>query len=160
MLWSSKRLIIFALPFSLAAAGCGADAGMSGAVGEQVVPLTDGLRSFTCIQTSSGRAENRQQVTGQLDADSAPLNVDVFRGRTLRLEHSSATPTPVPGYLGGYYERSGLFAWSLGSEGTNDYYLLLPIGGVNGSTFVGQLQLFFNHGAYGAWQKILGCTVQ
>src|SRR5262245_33221756 len=160
MLWSSKCSIILALSFSVAASGCGAEPGMAEAVGEQAAPLTDGLRSFHCIQTSSGRAENRQQVTGELNADSAPLDVEVFRGRTLRLEHSSATPTPVPGYLGGYYERSGLFAWSLGSEGTNDYYLLLPIGGVNGSTFVGQLQLFFNHGAYGAWQKILGCTVQ
>ena len=160
MLWSSKRSIVLALPVSLAVAGCGADPGTSGSGGgEQTVLVTDGLRSFTCIQTSSGRAENRQEVTGQLDADSTPLNVQVFRGRTLRLEHSSATPTPVPNYLGGYYERAGLFAWSLGSERTNDYYLLLPLGGVNGSTFGGQLQLFFNHGTYGVWQKVLSCTV-
>ena len=159
MLWKSKRSIILALPLSLAGLGCDAGPGMSGSGGELAVPLSDGLRSFTCIQTSSGRADNRQEVTGQLEADSTPLNVDVFRGRTLRLEHTSATPTPVPGFLGGYYEARGLFAWSLGSEGTNDYYLLLPKNGVSGSTFGAQLHLLFNHGIYGIWQKALSCTV-
>src|SRR5262245_6426480 len=139
-----NRSIILVLPFSLASWGCGADSGMSEPAGEHAAALTDGLRSFTCIQTSAGQAANRQQVTGQLEADSTPLNVEVFRGPTLRLEHSSATPTPVPGYSNGYYEGRFL-AWSLGSEGTNDYYLLLPINGVNGSPFGAQLHLRFNH---------------
>src|SRR5215831_5854543 len=128
----TNRSIILVLPFSLAFGGCGADPGMGEPVGEHATALTDGLRNFTCIQTSTGRSENRQQVTGQLDADSAPLNVEVFRGPTLRLEHSSATPTPDPGYSDGYYDYEGFFAWSLGSEGTNDYYLLLPTNGVSG----------------------------
>jgi hypothetical protein len=119
------------------------------------------LRSFSCEQTNTGRAAYKQRVTGQLNAASQPLNVKIFRGPNATLEHSAATSTLVPDYSGGYFERTyGLVAWSLGSEGTNDYYLLLPEAGVTGATFGGQLHLQFNHGSYGWWQKILSCTVQ
>jgi hypothetical protein len=66
----------------------------------------------------------------------------------------------VPNYSGGYFKTNyHLDAYSLGSEGTNDYYLLLPEGGVTGTTFGAQLHLFFDHGTYGWWQKIESCTV-
>jgi hypothetical protein len=117
--------------------------------------------SVTCTQDSPGRATNRQTVTATIDASGAPTDVSVWRGPAVRLEHAAAAATSLPGYQAGYYEQTyGLLAWALGSEGENDYYLLLPQGGIPAGVFSAQLHLYFNHGDSGWWQKVLTCTAQ
>ena len=67
----------------------------------------------------------------------------------------------VAGYQDGYYEQAyHLLAWAIGSEGENDYFLLLPDSGILTGTFTAQLHLYFLHGDAGWWQKVLSCTVQ
>jgi hypothetical protein len=135
---------------------CGGD--VSAAPGSSV-GFAVTAESFTCTQVSPGRPANRQSVSGTVDATGAPANVLVRRGSSARLEHAAAAATPVPGYQSGYFEQKyQLFAWALGSEGENDYFLLLPAGGVPAGTFTAELHLYFNHGDSGWWQKVLTCT--
>jgi hypothetical protein len=142
---------VFAAAYALLGAGGG----------EVSAALAAPGASVTCTQNSPGRVINRQTVTATIDATGAPADVKVWRGPSARLEHAAGAAASLPGYQDGYYEQTyGLLAWGLGSEGENDYYLLLPEGGVPAGTFAAQLHLYFNHGDSGWWQKVLTCTAQ
>ena len=121
--------------------------------------LTAGT-AINCVQLSVGRPGNRQSVSATLDAASAPSDIRVLRGPRGSVEHIAATATFVAGYQDGLYERLyQLLAWNIGSEGNNDYILLLPAS-VATSPFAAQLHVYFEHGAYGWWQKALSCSLE
>jgi hypothetical protein len=153
---TSRLLIIGSAACGLL--GCG---GQVSAADNSSALVAAAATSITCTQVSSGRPANRQTVTATLDASGAPVDVTVLRGPSAQPEHTAATSTATPGYQNGYYEQTyQLLAWNIGSEGENDYYLLLPESGIPAGTFAAQLHLYFTHGDAGWWQKVLTCTAQ
>lgn len=158
MLRGSCALYIVIAIAAEALFGCGGE--ISAAESSSASIGAAGL-TLSCTQVSLGRPANRQSVTATLDANGAPADVVVRRGRLAQVEHSAAVSTAVPGYQGGYYEQTyQLLAWNIGSEGENDYFLLLPSAGIGVGTFTAQLHVQFLHGDAGWWQKVLTCTAQ
>jgi predicted naringenin-chalcone synthase len=151
----------YALAIVIAASallGCGGE--VSAADNSSALIAAAGL-SLSCTQVSPGRPANRQSVTATLDANGALADVVVRRGPQAQVEHSAAASTAVPGYQSGYFEQTyQLLAWNIGSEGENDYFLLLPAAGFGPGTFTAQLHVQFVHSDAGWWQKILTCTAQ
>ena len=138
--------------------GCG---GSEADAADNSALIASATTSVVCTQVSAGRPANRQSVSATVDTSGAPIDVSVFRGPSALLEHSATTAAAEPGYQSGYYEQTyQLLAWNLGSKGVNDYYLLLPEGGITPGTFTAQLHLYFNHGDAGWWQKVLSCTAR
>jgi hypothetical protein len=168
-LFSDSRALWFGVVAVLGTACGAADPGDSsstpaednsrGTMDEAPVTAAANL-SFTCLQTSSGRVAYKQKVTAQVDANGVPVDIRVFRGPTLKLEHQASIGVKVPDYSDGYFKiNNHLDAFSIGSETINDYYLLLPEAGITGAPFVAQLHLYFDHGNFGWWQKAMSCTV-
>jgi hypothetical protein len=158
MLPGSRTLFVGVVACAGALLGCG---GAEAYSADNSALSAAATTSVICTQVSPGRPTNRQTVTANLDASGNPVDVNVLRGPSAQLEHSTATATAVPGYQGGYFEQTyHLLAWNLGSEGANDYFFLLPDTGVTPGTFAAQLHLYFNHGDSGWWQKLLSCTAQ
>ena len=104
-----------ALATALGLQGCGGTEGETGASPNAVTAS----RTFSCTQTTSGRGTYRQAVTGNLDASNVPHQVVVTRVQSGVVEISSANPTKVANYDGGYWKTTdGLDAWYLGSVTT------------------------------------------
>jgi len=91
---------------------------------------------------------------------NVPHNVVVTRTKTGAVEISSANPTLVTNYDGGYWKRTyNLDAWKLGTVNTGyppkTLYLLLP-GGTIGASFTALLKTDFLNS--GNWQHWMSCT--
>ena len=115
---------------------------------------------FRCDQTNPVRPEYYESVTGRI-VDGVPVNVLVFRkyfpDRQDSFRHRAgkmpADYWPVdPGYQ----------AWNVTGhppgEPTNDYVLVIPKALPPSGPFSGELHVWFNHGQYGWWQTLQGCT--
>jgi len=157
------RLSVPPVAAALLLSGCGGTEGEVGASEQSMAAATAGAsRSFTCTQTSSSRGTYRQAVSGTLDAANVPHGVVVTRVRSGAVEISSANPTLIASYDGGYWKRTyGLDAWYLGAAGTNPnfYYFNMPPS--PGATFTAMLKTDFGTNAkYGSWQHWMACTAQ
>ena len=133
---------------------------LGGALGSMGSAPTTAIRSFSCTQTTSSRASQRQAVQGTLDSSNTPHDVVVTRPATGAVEISSSAPTLAPGYDSGYWKRTyHLDAWKLGTVATGyppkTLYLLLPDSTI-GAGFTALLKTDFLNS--GNWQHWMSCT--
>src|SRR5258705_7533297 len=155
------RSAVFSASAALLLSGCGGTEGEVGTSEQAVLAATAGAsRSFACTQTSSGRGTYRQAVSGTLDAANVPHGVVVPRVQSGAVEISSANPTLVANYDGGYWKRTyGLDSWFLGSAGTNPNFYYFNMPSSPGATFTAMLKSDFGTNAkYGSWQHWMACT--
>lgn len=126
-----------------------------------------GDRSFSCTQTTAGRAAYRQAVTGTLDANSAPHGGLVTRVQSGATEFGPVADPPLSngGSFAYWHATYHLDGYDLGStsappfgprHGTFGVPQNPP--GVTGSTFQGFLLEEWLPNA-GNWQHWFACTV-
>jgi hypothetical protein len=120
-------------------------------------------RSFSCTQTTSGRAAYRQAVAGSLDSAGVPHGVVVTRVATGVVEISSANPVLEPSFDGGYWKQTyGIDAWGLGTVTvgypSKTYTFLFPPNPA--AAFTALLKTDFGpNGSQGNWQHWMACTL-
>ena len=131
------------------------------------IPAHASGRSFSCTQTTTGRATNRQAVTGTLDANSAPHNVRVVRVYSGATEFGPVANPPLKngGSFAYWHATYHLDGYDLGAtsappfgarQGTFGVPQNPP--GVTGTTFRALLLEDWLP-SYGQWQKWFDCTV-
>jgi hypothetical protein len=116
-------------------------------------------RPFRCDQTNLTRPEYYESVTGSI-VRGVPVDVLVFRTNFPdRQESYRQRARALPGYQP---VDPGYRAWNVTGhppgDPTNDYVLVLPLYLPPAGPFSGELHVYFNHGQYGWWQTLQGCT--
>jgi hypothetical protein len=155
--------VLLALATAVFLAGCDATDPAAGpdeaALSAESTSAAEALpgRPFRCDE--AGAVEYPRSVTGRI-IRGVPVDVLVFQTRFPDRQDSyrrraRALPNyqPVP---------VGFEAWNVTGhppgEPTNDFVLVLPQYLPPAGPFNGELHIYFNHGQWGWWQTIQGCT--
>ena len=116
-------------------------------------------RPFRCDQTNLTRPEYYESVTGRIYR-GRPVDVLIFRTYFPdRQDSYRRVAKLLPNYQP---VDPGYQAWNVTGhppgEPTNDFVLVIPQYLPPAGPFAGELHVYFNHGLYGWWQTIQGCT--